>query len=40
MDTHYTYRSYSAMKTHTMKLPAHSYCADVDAQGGLELCSY
>lgn len=25
--------------THGMKIPVHSFCADVKARGGLELCS-
>lgn len=37
--THYTYRSCSAIKTHTTKLLVHSFCA-VNVRGGLELCSY
>lgn len=32
--------SCSAVETHAMKLPVHSFCADVNARGGLELCSY
>lgn len=35
--TRYSYRSCSAMQTHATKLPAHSFCADVNARGGLEL---
>lgn len=34
---HYTYRSCTAMETHVMQLPA---CADVNARGHLDLCSY
>lgn len=36
----YTYRSHSVMKIQAMKLLAHSYCADVNARGSLELSSY
>lgn len=35
--TRYSYGSCSAMQTHATKLPAHSFCADVNARGGLEL---
>lgn len=35
--TRYSCGSCSAMQTHATKLPAHSFCADVNARGGLEL---
>lgn len=37
--THYTYRSCFSLETHAMKLPAHSFSADVNARGN-ELFSY
>lgn len=36
----YTSRSNLAFETHTMKCPAGSFWREVDASGGLELCSY
>lgn len=36
----YTHRSCLGIESHTMKLPAHSLCADVNARGVLELYSY
>lgn len=36
--TRYSYRS--NCETHAMKLLVHSFCADVNARGRLELCSH
>lgn len=32
LSTHYTYKSCSAMEAHAMKLPTHSFVADVNAR--------
>lgn len=37
---HVTYCNGSALETHVKKLPAHSFCTDVIATGGMELCHY
>lgn len=31
--TNYTYRSSSAIETHALKLPTHSFCTDVNVRG-------
>lgn len=36
----HTYKSFSDTKIHVVKLLAHSFCADVNAKQGLQICSY
>lgn len=38
--THYSYRKCLALETHVTKLLVHSFHADRNGRGGLELCSY
>lgn len=30
----------AGLETNAMKIPAHGFCANVNARGGLALCSY
>lgn len=36
LHTYYTHRSCSALQTYAAKLPAHTFCADVNVRGALE----
>lgn len=40
IDITHLFSSLIRMETHTVKLPAYRFCADVNAGGGLELCRY